>query len=402
MKILLVHNSYRQAGGEDVIFEDERRLLQEAGHRVVAYRRSNCEIEASSILERITLAKQAVSATDTCRALAKLLLQEKPEVVHVHNTFMLISPSIYATIKKLGIPTVQTLHNYRLLCPAATFFRDGTVCEECVEHSLWRAIRYGCYRESRPATAVPTLMLAVHRQRGTWTQDVGCYVALTEFARNKFVEGGLPPRKILVKPNFVGPDPTAGCGNGEYAIFVGRLCLEKGVRTLLAAWERLQNRFPLHIVGDGPLRTESEEKVVRHGLSGVCFKGQLPRDQTLRAIKSARLLVLPSECYENFPMSIAEAFACGVPVICSRLGAMQEIVEDGRTGLHFTPGNAEDLAEKINWAWKHPDQMKMMGREARLEYEAKYTAERNYLLLMDIYRRAIDEAGVRPLPASPA
>ena len=284
---------------------------------------------------------------------------------------------------------VQTLHNYRLFCPAATFFRDGHVCEECVQHTLWRSVRYACYRNSRPATATVALMLAVHRRRRTWTRQVDCYIALTEFSRRKFIEAGLPAEKVVVKPNFVHPDPRARNGRGEYALFVGRLSPEKGLHTLLDAWQRLRDRVPLRIVGDGPLRPELEADASRRGLSGVSFDGRLPHDQTLEAMKGARFLVFPSEWYEPFGLTIAEAFACGVPVVASRLGAIEEIVEDGRTGLHFTPGDPDVLAAKVEWAWTHPERMEEMGRAARAEYEAKYTAERNYQMLMDIYQRAI-------------
>ncbi len=393
MKIQLVHNSYQQSGGEDIVFDQERRLLERAGHQVVAYQRSNSKIEKHSVAARLGLVKQAVWATDTRQEFARLLSQEKPHLVHVHNTFIMVSPSVYSACREARIPVVQTLHNYRLLCPAANFFRDGRVCEECVEHSLWRGVRHGCYRGSRPATATVALMLAVHRWRRTWTQMVASYITLTEFARQKFIGGGLPADRIVVKPNFVHPDPGERTRHGDYALFVGRLSPEKGLRTLLAAWERLHNGVPLVIVGDGPLRAGLEAQAEQRGLSTICFQGSLSRDQTLAAIKGASFLVFPSECYETFGRSIAEAFACGTPVICSRRGAMQEIVADGRTGMHFNAGDAEDLAEKVKWAWAHPGRMAELGKGARGEYEAKYTAEKNYALLMEIYQRAIATRG---------
>ena len=389
MKILLVHNSYQHPGGEDVVVNQEHHLLERAGHRVVTYRRTNHEILERSALGRPALLKQIVWATDTRREVAKLLLQEKPDLVHAHNTFMMVSPSLFSACKEACVPVVQTLHNYRFLCPAATFFREGKVCEECVQHGVWRGVRFGCYRESRPATAAVALMLAVHRGLGTWTKMVDCYIALTEFARQKFVTGGLPPDRVRVKPNFVQPDPGPRDGIGHYALFAGRLSSEKGLRSLFAAWKRLHSCIPLLIVGDGPLRAELESEAERLGLSRIHFQGRLTREQTLAAMQKARFLLYPSECYESFPMSIAEAFACGTPVICSQLGAMQEIVEDRRTGLHFEPGDAEDLAQKVEWAWAHPCQMADLGKEARREFENKYTAEKNYLALMDIYRRAL-------------
>jgi glycosyltransferase involved in cell wall biosynthesis len=393
MRILLVHNSYQQPGGEDVVFEQERQMLERAGHTVTAYHRSNWEVAAYSGLRRLELIGRTVWATDTRQQFARLLDQEEPNLVHVHNTFLMVSPSIFSVCQEAHVPVVQTLHNYRLYCPAATFFRDGHICEECVEHSLLRGIAYGCYRESRAATAVVAFMLAVHRQRQTWNH-VNCYIALTEFARNKFLEAGLSKEKVFVKPNFVHPDPCAWPNNeGNYVLFVGRLSPEKRVSTMLAAWHRLKKlRIPLAIIGGGSQKAQLEREAHSQGLPTVTFHGQLNRERTIAAMRQARFLVFPSEWYENFPVTIAESFACGVPVICSRLGAMQEIVEDGRNGLHFTPGDADDLAEKVSWAWNHPEHMRSMGKEARQEYESKYTAEKNYPLLMEIYQRAVLKA----------
>ena len=388
MNILLVHNSYQRPGGEDVAFEQERQLLIRGGHHVVTYRRSNSEIEDYSLLQRLALVKDVVWAADTRREFVKLLVQEKPHLVHIHNTFVMASPSIYSACLEARVPVVQSLHNYRLLCPSATFFRSGRVCSECVDHSLWRGVGYGCYRGSRAATATVALMLEAHRRRGTWVQ-VDSYVALTNFARGVFVQGGLPADKIFVKPNFVYPDPGACRSAGEYALFVGRLSPEKGVRMLVSAWECLPKRIPLLIVGDGPLRAELEARVAQRHLSDVSFKGHLGREQVLAAMKRARFVIVPSECYENFPATICEAFSCGAPVICSRLGAMEELVKHGCTGLHFDPGDSEDLAAKVEWAWDHPAEVELMGQEARIQYAGKYTSERNYEMLMEIYQRTI-------------
>jgi glycosyltransferase involved in cell wall biosynthesis len=399
MRIMLVHNQYQHPGGEDVVFEQERRLLQRAGHQVVLYQRSNLEIDENVAAKRIKLVKNIIWATDTLREFTDLLAQEKPQLVHVHNTFVMVSPSIYLACEQANIPVMQTLHNYRLICPAASLFRDGHVCEECIEHSLWRGVRYGCYRDSRLATGTVALMLEVHRKRHTWDQKVQGYIALTEFARSKFVEGGLPPEKIFVKPNFVYPDPGAHLSTGEYAIFVGRLSREKGLNTLLAAWGRLGNRIPLMILGEGPESERLKLQAAELGLTLVSFLGQVPRAEALARLRGACCLIVPSECYETFALTIAEAFACSTPVICSRLGAMQEIVEDGRTGLHFTAGDADDLAAKVEWAWTHSDQIKAMGREARLQYEMKYTAERNYEILADLYQRILGSSPLFPLRA---
>ena len=380
MKILLVHNSYQQPGGEEVVFEQERELLERAGHQLFFYRHSNHETANYSRLKHIQLIKDIVWKEQTKLEVARLLRQHKPELVHVHNTFMMISPSIYDACQDASVPVVQTLHNYRLLCPAAAFFRNGHTCEECLDHSLWRGVRHGCYRDSRAATATVALMLAVSRLRRTWVDKITRYITLTNFARQKFILGGFPAGRVDIKPNFVYPDPGTNRGTGKHAVFVGRLSQEKGVPTLLEAWQRLRPAPPLEVIGDGPLRAGLETQTKERGLSSVTFRGHVVRNQTLALLKKAAFLVLPSDCYENFP--------CGVPVICSRLGAMEEIVADGRTGLHSTSGDPEDLAHKIDWAMSHPRQMAEMGREARREYETKYTAERNYSLLMEIYQRA--------------
>jgi len=282
------------------------------------------------------------------------------------------------------------LHNYRLLCPAANLFRNGSVCEECLEKSLWQSVRYGCYRDSRRATAAVALMLAVHRARQTWTRGVTRYIALTEFARSKFVQAGLPAEKISVKPNFLHPDPgfRNGANSGDYAVFVGRLSREKQLNTVLSAWTLLCDRMPLVIVGDGPERQDLESQAVRNNLTSVQFRGLVPHDDALAIMRGARLLIFPSGCYENLPMGILEALASGVPIICSRLGSMNEIIADGRTGLHFEPGNPQDLAEKVDWAWNNPVRLRLMVQEGRQVFEEKYTAEKNYPILMEIYRRA--------------
>lgn len=390
MKILLVHNTYQQAGGEDVVFEQERQLLERNGHHVLTYVRSNHELEAQSTPKRIALVKNIFSADDSDRDIRNILRSARPEIVHVHNTFLMISPSIFNVCREEKIPVLQTLHNYRLSCPGASFYRDGQVCEECTQHSLWRSIQHGCYRDSRLSTAAVALMLQVHRMKRTWQDSVSGYLALTEFARDKFVENGIPAEKIHVKPNFVYPDPGERSASGSFALFAGRLTEEKGVATLLAAWSRLAKPIPLEIVGDGPLRRDLESQTEKMGLQQVTFRGRLSVSETRARMKQAALLIVPSVWYEAFSLNIAEAFACGTPVLCSRLGAMRENVADQRTGLHFTPGDAADLAEKVEWAWGHSRELAEMGKEARREYERRYTPETNYSLLMKIYRQTVN------------
>jgi glycosyltransferase involved in cell wall biosynthesis len=389
MKIVLVHNSYQNPGGEDVIFEQERRLLAGAGNEVIVYKRSNDEIRKLAPLERLTLLKRSIWAADTEREFTQLLTRSSPDLVHVHNTFLMVSPSVYGACHAQRIPVVQTLHNFRLMCASAALYRDGKVCEECVKHGPWRGVYHGCYRNSRAASASVALMVSLHRLWGTWSKLVTRYIALTEFTRNKFIASGLPLDKITVKPNFVDPDPGEGKAVGNYAIFIGRLSPEKGVSTLIQAWARLHSSMQLHILGDGPEKESLQTQARQLGLSRITFRGQLSHQEAIAAVRAARFLVVPSGCYENFPMCIAEAFACGTPVVCSRLGALAELVRDGRTGLHFAAGDHEDLAQKLEWAFGNSDDLAEMGRAARREYEACYTAEKNYLLLMGIYRETL-------------
>ena len=391
MKIILVHNLYRQAGGEDVVFRSEKRLLERAGHTVVPFIRSNAELNDRTLVDRIYIASRMIWSRETRGSFAALLDAERPDLVHVHNTFMAISPSIYSACSERSIPVVQTLHNFRLLCPASSFFRSGVVCEECVDQNLLHSIIHGCYRNSSGATGAVALMLTVHRALGTWNRSVTRYIALTNFAREKFVRAGFPADKFVVKPNFADPDPGEKRGVGEYALFIGRIDETKGTRVLLEAWKRLGGEFPLEIVGDGPDRQWMEAQVRQLRLSGVTFRGRLSHTDAVEAVKGARFTIVPSTWYEGFPMCIAESFACGTPVLCSRLGGMSEIVDDGVTGLHFSPADPQDLAEKAEWAWTHPLELASMGRSARRKYESEYTAEKNYSLLVEIYKQSMTD-----------
>jgi glycosyltransferase involved in cell wall biosynthesis len=390
IRILMVHNPYQQAGGEDAVVEAETQLLAEHGHAVVRYERNNDELRNGGGFQSLRAGFQAVWASWSYREVKALIAKEKPDVAHFHNTFPLISPAAYYACAEADVPVVQTLHNYRLLCPSATFLRGGKVCEACLGKSVaWPGVVHGCYRDSRAATAAVGAMLATHKAMGTWKKKVDMYIALTEFARRKFVEGGLPEERIAVKPNFLVCDPGAKRGPGDYALYVGRLSEEKGPRVLMKAWAQLGGNIRLKTAGDGPLKEELVREIRASGLSKVELPGQVRSEEIAGLLHGARFLVLPSVWYECFPMTVAEAFACGVPVIASRLGSMAEIVADGKTGLHFTAGDDADLAAKVEWAWNHPEELLRMGRAARAEYEARYQPSKNYEMLMDIYRRAI-------------
>ncbi|HVS88349.1 MAG TPA: glycosyltransferase family 4 protein [Candidatus Acidoferrum sp.] len=387
MKVLVARNAYQHPGGEDTVFHNETELLRSVGHEIKEFRDDNHRIAEMS---SVSLGAQTIWSESSRRKLRAALDEFRPDIVHFHNFFPLISPAAYYACHEAGIPVVQTLHNYRLLCPGGILYRDGHVCEDCLPKRMkWPGALHACYRGDRLATATVATMLAVHHSLGTWREKVTQFIALSEFSRRKFSEGGLPAEKIAVKPNFASSDAGVRDGAGQFALFVGRLSSEKGVECLLEAWVKGNRRIPLRIVGDGPLRPMLEREKLVSGLDNVFFDGTLERTLVLKAMKQALFIVFPSNCYECFPLVIAEAYACGVPVIAARLGVMAEIVHDGVTGLHFETDSAEDLAAKVQWAWTHAAEMEEMGRAARAEYEAKYTPERNYKILMEIYERAI-------------
>jgi glycosyltransferase involved in cell wall biosynthesis len=378
MEILIVHNTYQQRGGEDSVVEAEVALLRAHGHEVASYTRSNDDIAA---MPKASVALQTLWSSQTSHELPAFIQSFQPDVIHVHNTFSLISPSLYWAASQARVPVVQTLHNFRLLCPQAMFLRDGKVCEDCLGHLPWRGAVRGCYRGSKVQSAVLAGMVTLHWALGTWQNKVTRYIALNEFCRNKFIQGGLPADRVVVKPNFVDfCAPAAGARAGF--LFVGRLSSEKGVDVLANA-TRVLGVVQVRVAGTGP------EAGLIAGVPGMQTLGALGGDAVRAEMTQAMALVLPSIWYENFPRTLVEAFGCGLPVIASRIGALAELVQDGITGLLFEPDNAQDLADKMRWAHQHPDEMATMGRNARRQYEAEYTAEHNYQHLMAIYADAI-------------
>lgn len=386
--VAIVHNRYLQAGGEDAAVAADAALLAARGHAVSRYDADN---RALASMSAAAAARAAVWNGRVEGELRALFARARPAVAHLHNTFPIVSPAAYAAARDAGVPVVQTLHNYRLLCPNALLFRDGRVCEDCLPKRVkWPGVAHACYRGSRPASAATAAMLAVHWAAGTYRDAVDLYVALTEFARRKFVEGGLPADRIAVRPNFVREDPGRGPHDGGYALFVGRLAPEKGVGTLLDAWRQLGAHRPLKLVGAGPLEATLDRTV-----PGVEFLGARPHADVLALMQRAAFLVFPSACYENFPMTLAEAFATGLPVVGAGHGAAAEIVDDGRTGRHVPPGDAGAFAAAAEWAFAHPAELAAMSDAARREYETRYTADRAYERLMAIYEQAAARAAER-------
>jgi glycosyltransferase involved in cell wall biosynthesis len=386
MRILRVHNFYQQPGGEDRAFAAEVNLLRQHSHQVFVYTTHNQTIAQ---MARFKLAAWTFWNSHTYHRVRTIIREHQIQIVHCDNIFPLVSPAVYYAAKAEGAAVVQTLHNYRLLCLNAYLFRDGQLCEDCLNRQFAsRGALRACYRQSPEASWVSAVMLACHRLMGTWQKQVDVHIALSRFCMDKFIEGGLPKEKLVTKPNFISPDPDISPDSGRFALFVGRLSPEKGIFSLLHAWENLRD-IPLKIVGDGPLSGVAQSWVMSRRMNVVEFLGYRDHDDIYSLMRDARFLVFPSTWYECSPVTILEAFACGVPVIAPRLGAMKEIVTDGRTGLHFEPGDPDDLADKVGWAWTHPEQVLEMGLQARKAYEENYTAGHNYRMLMEIYMRAM-------------
>lgn len=393
MKVLIVHNCYRTSApsGEDIVAKNERKLLEENGTDVVAYEKFNDDIDESSTMKRIKLGLDCAWSRGTYAELLDVIKRVRPDVAHFHSIHPQISPSAYAACQEIGVPAVHTLHNYRYICPGALLHRDGRPCEDCVGQWPFHALRYRCYRGSLTATGALVWMITYNRWRGTFVNFVNRYVALTEFAASRLTAGGLPSERIEVKPNFL-PNPPELFKERKkrYAVFVGRLSAEKGVWTMLSAWRKV-NGLPLKILGDGPLRQDLETYALEKGIKNVEFMGTRKREEVLSVVGSALLQVVPSEWYETFGMVVIEAYACGTPVIASRIGALAEIVLDGETGFHFEAGNAFNLAEKVNILAANPTLASRLGERAREVFDQKYTSEQNFKILMGIYQRARED-----------
>ena len=389
VKILSIHNFYQShaPSGEDAVVGNEIKLLRDHGHEIITYERYNDSLKEKGIFFNLfKILPGLFWSPKTFFDLRKIIKDFKPDVAHIHNLFYLLSPSVYDALRSEKIPVVHTLHNYRLFCPGALLMRDGEVCEKCLGKSPLRSVRYGCFRD--PFNTLPlALALAFHKAINTWNRKVDIFITLTEFARDINIKGGLNADKIAIKPNFLSDPPEADLHEGSYALFIGRISREKGIQTLIQAWEGID--FPLKILGNGPLLDYLKSKV-RENKVNAEFLGQRPFSDVMDILKDALFLVMPSEWYEGFPMVIREAFACGKPVLASRLGGMAEIVKNGETGYHFEPGDTSDLALKAKKLIGNPQDVVKMGGNARREFENKYSADINYKILMNIYHRAID------------
>lgn len=379
MKILVVHNRYYYRGGEDTVVDAEVMLLREHGHEVQIYHRENTELRHIS---KSRAAIDAIWSQQTVADIKNINAGFAPDVIHAHNTFPLISPSLYGAARALRVPVVQTLHNFRLLCPQAMLLREGRVCEDCVGHLPWRAVVHRCYRNSYSQSTISTLMLAAHRIQGTWRKKVNRYIVLNQTCRDKFYQGGLPLERLRIKPNFVESKRIPQWNHRQGGIFIGRLAAEKGIAILAQALATLPGRY-IDVYGKGPLQTLVEQS------PGLRYCGFHSPPELADRLHKASYLVMPSTGVESFGLVAIEAFACGTAVIAAHHGGLAELVVHGKTGLFVRPGDAIALAQTIAWAEANPAAIIKMGKAARAEYLSRYTPEHNYEILHGIYREAV-------------
>lgn len=385
MKILIVHNSYAQYGGEDAVVDAEVELLSRHGHEVYVYRRNNTAINRATFFRKISFIKTITYSKRTYREITSLINEFKPDIAHFHNIFFLITPSAYRACKDAGVPIVQTLHNFRLRCLNGLFFRNGKSCELCITGNFKAGNKYRCYDRSAIKSAILSNMINYHWKNRTWLDMVDRYVALSPFSLEKFKEMGLPASKISYKPNFETQYlEKSKKASGKYFLFVGRLSEEKGPQILVKEWKNISD-WTLKIAGDGPLK-ESLVKLSKNlGIKNIEWLGSIDSDKVNDLIREAKAVIIPSICYENFPHLLAKAWALHVPVIASRIGSLESIISDRKTGLLFNPLKTGDLGCKIKELVSATDFTKSLIDRIKLEYNEKYTDIVNYQQLMEIY-----------------
>lgn len=377
LKILQAHNYYQQAGGEDTVVAQEKALLESNGHEVITYYKTNDVINSIKGVQKIGLLKETTWSRKTYEEVNTILKQDKIDLCHVHNTLPLISPSIYYACKDNKVPVVQTLHNYRLICTNGLLMREGRICEDCLGRSAYGAISKKCYRNSAIQTYAVARMLQKNKRMGTWSSQVDAYLCLTEMARQKFIEHGLPRDKLIVKPNFIKVDVEPTETKSNYLLFAGRLTSSKGVELIKSVAKKVDYRIKM--VGDGELSP------IFKNSPNVELLGKRSHNETLNLIKNAKALLFPSLWYEGMPMTIIEAFALKTPVIASDLGAMSSMIKDGVNGLLFNPQKIDSIENKIRYSLNNEVQMNKLANNAFNDYKNYYSSDANYDMLINIY-----------------
>lgn len=391
--VLIVHNYYQIAGGEDSVIANEKRILEENGHKVVLYSRNNKELTNMGTFGKLLLPITSIFSLKTYREIRKLIIKHKIDLVHVHNTLALVSPSVYYAAFACNIPVVQTIHNFRLLCPAATFYREdsngnGEICEMCVSKGLHCSIKYRCYRSSRMQTLACVVSLKIHRMLNTYKRIN--YIVLTDFNKDKFLQLNkkakiIDTEKIFVKPNFVDSKlkNIAFEQRKNQFVFAGRLDRLKGIHLLLKAWEDIKDSN-LIICGTGPEQEWCRKFIQEKGLENVKMLGFVEHDKMREIIAESKALILPTQWYEGFPMTIVESFACGTPVIGSNIGNVGNLIKNGISGQTFQYNSVPNLREIVG-------SITDMVESTANQYKANYTSYKNYLILNEIYQSVSNE-----------
>lgn len=382
-KVLIVHNYYQIPGGEDAVVENERNLLLDNGHEVVLYTRHNDEIKSRRILGKLLLPFETIFSFKTYKEVKKKIRTEKIDIVHVHNTLPLVSPSVYYAARHCKVPVVQTIHNFRLLCPGATLARDNNICEECIEKSLISAIKHRCYRGSIKHSLIVVITLGVHRLIGTY-KKIDRYISLTEFNKNK-IANLVDDTKIFVKPNFVyDKKEKFEYENCEYFLYIGRIDKTKGVEFLLNSWKELKE-YKLIIAGSGPYEKEAHEFIKKNGLNNVIMLGHVSKEEVNKLIDKCRAVVVTSQWYEPFGMVVIEAFERGKTVVAGNIGALSSIVIDSYNGILFEYNNKDEFIEKIN-TLQSDELVYNLSKAARESYTKNYNESINYQMILKIYK----------------
>ena len=390
LRILQVHNAYQIPGGEDVVVANEKKLLEMNGNEVFSYSRNNDELKTMNAFQKLLIPFTAVYSFKTYRDVKKLIRENKIDIVHVHNTLMVVSPSVFYAAFHCHVPVVQTLHNFRMLCPAGSYFRGDRICEECSEKGLQCSLKYGCYRGSKAQTFVSAAILKIHRMLGTYRKVN--FICLTEFNREKLSrlnEGGkqiVDMKKVYIKPNFTFQEGISGEVQkaGDYFLVVGRVEALKGIDVVVKAFEKIPDQ-KLIVAGDGPMMAEMKAYIKDHNMSNVKFAGYLDKAKVQEKYRGAKAVIMASQCYEAFAMTIAEAYSNAVPVIAGNVGNLANMVEEGVTGIKFVYDSPDDLAAKI-LKYNTMDIAKMK-QNAKTFYEKRLKPEDNYRILEEIYHK---------------
>ncbi len=410
MNILLVHNAYKIPGGEDTVVDNELRLLQRAGHHVFTYFRSNTELDSYSLPAKLLFPFRAVYSQKSYRDVSRLIKEHHIDLVHIHNTLSVISPSVCYAALDCRVPVVQTLHNFRLICPNALLLRDGHICTECLTNGLQASVKHACYRGSKLQTLISALILRYHRHRGIYRKI--SYICLTEFNKemilrlNQSKKESIDPQSIYIKPNFCNR-PALVIPYRERTqrfLYVSRMETAKGIDVLLDAWTLYERRLAecpglpireLSLCGSGPKEAEVLARIRDGHLTHVHFLGQVPHDTILSLMADSLAVLLPTMWYEGFPMTIAESYACHTPVIGSDIGNTASLVTPGITGCLFPPGDHAALCDiLLHWNTAAQDSCAdgaYLSEQAGIRYEECYTPERNLEQLLAIYRKVTSQ-----------